>query len=306
MFEKLMSPSCLHLRSYLPSWSHKDSAFRELAFAILSFAAGQYRFYELHRLGGQITNGYPLDRNGDAPELLPLFGLGCHSPEEEAGSAPQDTIYWFENVLVSLAPDDIIQDDTEVAIAKVVEFGLEEGSHDFYAVVFSLINVVMLHVTMENGVKTINRTQITEIPTLGEGIYQKGDPLEILCQRRAGFISLTHFFNAAANRYVRPFNQGYFPTEIYSKILANIDDDITYKANAKVSKVFRAIYPDKVMFGKHLVTAKFGAGLHSKRERLIFRFQDDNTERVMEVGPLQKRNNLQEAHIGAPSSERSG
>jgi hypothetical protein len=89
MFEKIISPSYLHLKSFLPSWSHKDSAFRELAFAILSFAAGQYRFDELQRLKGQATNGYLLDSNGGRLELLPLFGSGCHSLGEEAGWAPQ-------------------------------------------------------------------------------------------------------------------------------------------------------------------------------------------------------------------------
>jgi hypothetical protein len=285
MFEKLISPFYLHLRSHFRSWSYKDAAFRELAFAILSFAAGQYRFDELQSLEGQITNGYLVDRNGRRPELLPLFGSGCHSLGEEAGSAPHDPIYWFENVLVSLVPDYIIQDDSEAAMAKAVEFGLKEDNPDFYAVVFSLINAIMLHVTVEDGVTTIKRTSKTEISALGEGIY---DPLEVLCERRAGFISLIHFFDAAADRYVAPFSQGRFPTEVYSKILANVDDDMTYRARAKVSMVFRAIHPDKIMFGKHLTTVKFSAGLHSKKERWIFRFQDGNTESVAEVGPPQK------------------
>jgi hypothetical protein len=209
-------------------------------------------------------------------------------------------IYWFENVLVSLVPDAAIQDDTEAAIAKVVEFGLEEGKHDFYAVVFSLINAVMLHVTVEDGVTTINRTPITEISTLDEGIYQKGNQMEILCQRRAGFISLIHFFNAAADRYVAPFGQGRFPTEIYSKILVHIDDDPTYKARAKVSKVFRAIYPEKIMFGKHLMTVKFSAGLHSMREKWIFSFQDRTTETVMEAAPSRRTGRSKGASYWSP------
>jgi hypothetical protein len=98
-----------------------------------------------------------------------------------------------------LVPDAIIQDDTEAAIAKVAELGLEEGNRDFYVVVLSLINVVMLHVTVENGLTTVNRIQITEISTLEEDIYQEDDPPETLCQRRGGLISLTHFFNAAAD-----------------------------------------------------------------------------------------------------------
>jgi hypothetical protein len=288
MFEKLMSPSHLYLKSYIHSWSHRDSAFRELAFAILSFAAGQYRFDELQRLEGQKTNGYLLDRTGDGTELLPLFGSGCHNPGEEAGSAPQETMYWFENVLVSLVPDAIIQDDTEAAIAKVVEFGLQNSSRDFYALVFSLLNVVMLHVTVEDGVTTVKRSPTTEIATLEEGAYKIGDKLKVLCGRRAGFISLIHFFNAAAERYVAPFSQGRFPTEIYTKILAYVDDDLTYKACAKVSKLFRAIYPGKITFGKHLTIIKFSAGQQSQREKWMFHFLHDKVEGVMEVGPPQE------------------
>lgn len=72
MFERLISS--LHLESYIHSWNHKDSAFRELAFAILSFAAGQYRFDELQHLEGQGSNGFLLDRTGDSTRLLPIFG----------------------------------------------------------------------------------------------------------------------------------------------------------------------------------------------------------------------------------------
>lgn len=124
--------------------------------------------------------------------------------------APQDSTYWFENFLVSLVPDDVLRDDAEAGIAKVLEFGLETGARDFYAVVFSLLNMLMLHVTVEDGVTTVNRTSMTKIITLEEDSYKKGDNLEIVYERRAGFASLIHFFNAAVERHVAPFNQGRF------------------------------------------------------------------------------------------------
>jgi hypothetical protein len=76
-----------------------------------------------------------------------------------------------------------------------------------------------------------------------------------------------HFFNAAAERYVAPFSQGCFPTEIYSKIIRCVDDDSTYKACAKVSKLFRAIYPGKIMFGKNLTVIKLSFGEQSMQEK---------------------------------------
>jgi hypothetical protein len=124
-------------------------------------------------LEGQKSNGYLLDRTRDRAELLPVFGSDCDNPCEEPGSAPQETIYWFENVLVSLVPDTIIQDNVKAGIAKAVEFGLETGSRDFYAVVFSLLNMVMLHVTVKDGVTTVKRSSITEIATREYGTFKK-------------------------------------------------------------------------------------------------------------------------------------
>jgi hypothetical protein len=131
---------------------------------------------ELQRLEGQKSNGYLLDRTRDRAELLPLFGSGCHNPREEVGSTPQETMYWFENVLVSLVPDAIIQDDTEVAIAKGRVWPTEWQSR-LYALVFSLLDVVMLHMTVEDGVTTVKRSPTTEIAILEEGAYKIGDKL---------------------------------------------------------------------------------------------------------------------------------
>ena len=157
-----MSLYAMVFQDYVPRWSHNDFAFRELAFAILSFATGQCRFERPQRLHGDVSNGYLIDPDDvlcGKSKLLPLFAVGCHSPGEEAGSAPQASMYWFENVLVSLVPDIVIQNDTEAAMAKVVEFGLGEGKPDFYAIVFSLRNVIMLQVLVEKSNTVIKHTE---------------------------------------------------------------------------------------------------------------------------------------------------
>jgi len=168
---------------------------------------------------------------GGRPKLLPLFASGCHRPGEEAGSAPQASIYWFENVLVSLVPDTVIQGDMEAAIAKVVEFGLKEGKLNFYAMVFSLINVVMLQVIVENQVTAIKRTKTIQLDSPYQDTHSDGPPPEY-SRNQSNFISLIHFFNAAANQHFSLFNRGYFPREIYQMILANTDKH-TYSACAK-------------------------------------------------------------------------
>ncbi|KAI9761275.1 MAG: hypothetical protein M1840_001978 [Geoglossum simile] len=114
MFEKFMSSYASNFEAHLPEWGHNDFAFRESCFAILSFAAGQYRFDEPLRLNGEIDDGYLMEPDnespvgrylddgdlddgvcGGRPRLLPLFASGCHRSGEEAGSAPQASIYWF-------------------------------------------------------------------------------------------------------------------------------------------------------------------------------------------------------------------
>ncbi|KAI9780472.1 MAG: hypothetical protein M1839_006746 [Geoglossum umbratile] len=285
MFEKFMSNYAFNFEAHLPEWGHNDFAFRESCFAILSLATGQYRFDEPMRLNGEIDNGYLIDLDdgvyGGRPKLLPLFASGCHRPGEEAGSAPQASIYWFENVLVSLVPDIVVQSDTEAAIAKVVEFGLKEGKLNFYALVFSLINVVMLQVIVENGVTAIKRTEVIELDSSAQDT-QSVDQLEAYFWIRAGFISLMHFFNAAANQHFSFFNRGHFPTEICQMILANTDE-CTYSACAKASMDFRAYSQENVLFGKDLMIIKFSAELDARRSKWNFTFLDRNTGAVREL-----------------------
>ncbi|KAI9771456.1 MAG: hypothetical protein M1840_002076 [Geoglossum simile] len=300
MFQKFMSSYAPNFGTYLPEWSHNDFALRESAFAILSLAAGQYRFDEPERLDGEIGNGYLIDVDdedlgdngrgnkpreeffGARPKSLPLFASGCHCPGEEAGSAPQASIYWFENILVSLVPDIVIQNDTEAAIAKVVEFGLKEGKLNFHVVVFSLVNVVMLQVLVQNGVTAIKRTEAVELESSIE-CSEEVDSLEAYCRRRAGFISLVHFFDGVANQHLSLFNQGYFPTEIYEMILANADE-YTYNACAKASRNLRALSQRGVLFGKDLMLIKFSAERHTEQQKWKFTFLDRNTGQAGESG----------------------
>jgi hypothetical protein len=44
-----------------------------------------------------------------------------------------------------------------------VEFRLGEGKLDFYVIVFSLMNVVMLQASVENGDAVIKHTEVIEL-----------------------------------------------------------------------------------------------------------------------------------------------
>jgi hypothetical protein len=57
LFDEFITSFDLWFRLYIPGWSQDDFGFREFAFAILSFAAGEYHFSKLALLEGQNVNG---------------------------------------------------------------------------------------------------------------------------------------------------------------------------------------------------------------------------------------------------------
>jgi hypothetical protein len=317
LFEKTTTPYASHFWEYLPGWGHENFAFREVAFAILSFAAGQHYFDDPNRFYGHYrrheSNGYLIDRNeGGEPKLMPLFGSGCHSLDQEPGSAPPGSIYWFENVLISLVPNTVFEKDTEAAIAKAVEYGLEEGKINFQVVVFSILNAIMLEVHVKDGAKAIRRTGVVSIYNANRE-NDRGDsgedgnndncetnaasPLEQICRKHSGFVSLQNFFKAAANRHLSVFSNGRFPAEIYAKIIANADSS-TRNACAKVSRTFHALCQERFSFSNNLTILKFEASTcpvesQNQRQRWpwvdindlgIFTFQDQDTGHIMRSG----------------------
>jgi hypothetical protein len=314
LFEKLTRPYAAHFWEYLSGWRHTDLAFRELAFTILSFAASQLyvdnpkRFYRKHE-----SDGYLIDRNeGGKPKLMPLFGSGCHAPDQEPGSAPSGSMYWFENVLISLVPDTVFEKDTEAAIAKAVEYGLEAGEVNFQVVLFSIFNAVMLEVHVNDGVKAIRHTEVVSIYDANCGNVRDvsdedgetdtdetnvASPFQQIRRKHSGFVSLQNFFNTAANRRLSVYSLGCFPAELYAKIIANVDSS-TRNACAKVSRTFRALCQERFSFGNNLTIFKFEAstyhpGSQNPRQRRpwvdlddlgIFVFQDQNTGDTMRSG----------------------
>jgi hypothetical protein len=121
---------------------------------------------------------------------------------------------------------------------------------------------------------------MTKLSTFGVGAHEVivgVDRFKMYSQRQAGFVSLMHFFDAAANRHVSLLNQGCFPTEIYWKIIANTDD-LTYNVCAKVSGTFRACCQENIPFGKDLMLIGFSA----KSEAWKFTFLNHSTGCTME------------------------
>jgi hypothetical protein len=132
---------------------------------------------------------------------MPLFGSGCHDPNQEPGTAPRDSIYWFGDVSITLVPNTDLENDTEAVLAKAIEYGLGEGKTNFQLVLFSILNVVMLEVNIKNGIKVIRRTKVVPIcKTTGIGYRNECDEdgdnsdeanptslLEQVCRKHPGF-----------------------------------------------------------------------------------------------------------------------
>lgn len=82
-------------------------------------------------------------------KLLPTFLNEVHVPGVESGSAPKETIYWFGNILVYLMSRLDLVDVEEAAVAEVVKIGLNKGLKGFNAMVFSILDFVLIQVAVD-------------------------------------------------------------------------------------------------------------------------------------------------------------
>jgi hypothetical protein len=269
--------------NFVLEWKPDDFVFREYAFAILSLASGQVLFHSFprkwcdpsyctegdheHPMGvGYIRAPRELGLVGS--KVLPEFATGTHRPGEDAGSAPLETMYWFEDVLVCLATFIHQKDVHDATIAKLARFGIQNGRKNFQGVILSLLDCILLEVQVVNETTMIKHTKVIGLSHIwpdnhlsarrearppvggddslrrlrGLKVLKSGvgfTALDSLNQHFFGFIALIRFFETAANRRVRSSNDyGRFPTEIYFRII-DFSHDATYLSWAKVSRIFR-------------------------------------------------------------------
>jgi hypothetical protein len=266
-------------------WRPDDFVFRELAFAIISLASGQVLFRSSPRRECDLNGCFPWDHDHrpsrgyiDAPNedlgikgyrVLPGFAIGSHQPGEEPGSAPLETMYWFEDVLICLATSLDEPDVFDATIARTVRYGTKNGRKDFQVVILSLVDLILVEVHEEDMRTVVKHTDLIvlfpiwpkdhlstvpiERPPFkgGKRLFSKGRAiarsgvafrsLEKVYEYFGGFSSLLLFFDTAANRGLKPslHDQSRFPMEIYQRIL-DFTNDITYLSCVKVSNIFQA------------------------------------------------------------------
>lgn len=159
------------LDSFILEWKPDDITFRELAFAVLSLAAGEVLFDSPQTLDRSYgSEGYylvpdkKLKRHPGRQKLIPHLLSERHLPGIEPGSAPAGTVFWFENVLVYLASRLDLVDVEEAAVAQVVAKGLDQGLKNFQALVFSILDFVLIQVRVEkDGTVHVSRSPLMNL-----------------------------------------------------------------------------------------------------------------------------------------------
>ncbi|KFY05192.1 hypothetical protein O988_00197 [Pseudogymnoascus sp. VKM F-3808] len=260
-------------------------------------AIGRYYFVELsdyQRFIGYDHMGYIVDRSIDdyhfnylfgrmtgKESVLPIFGSECHEPGICPGSAPLESLYWFENVLVSLVPDSIFRHDTEAAVAKAVEYGFGGGKTSFQIILFSIFNVILLEAYLKDGVKVSRRTEVISIQDRDRTSRWTLDPnkyvfqretdvattFQQVCHKHMGFTKLQNFFDVAARRNMPPSCNERLPVELYANIISYVDlgNPRTLHVMSQVSWTVRELCSRRFAFSEDLDVCGFNASSKAPR-----------------------------------------
>ncbi|OJJ66061.1 hypothetical protein ASPBRDRAFT_201316 [Aspergillus brasiliensis CBS 101740] len=259
-------------------WSPDSFPFRELIFALISITSGQTTFHSfpvfdcnprrcpswiciyehMPESPGWVNRKWAGDR---AP--LMEFGSLSHKPGEPPGVSPAETIYWFEDVLISLT---LVVDGA--AIDKAVHWGLQQGRANFQIAILSLFRVCFAEVTSDkDGVPFVEISHALRFSYLHEEYCMSTHPrkrpeakpgmkirrrygervlssnctgtIDKLGSNFPGLAAMVNFFEVAANRRAASKSEGTLPPELYDRILDFVDYD-TWRTCLHVSTAIRA------------------------------------------------------------------
>ncbi|KAK9320293.1 hypothetical protein V1517DRAFT_375748 [Lipomyces orientalis] len=301
-------------------WSPDSFPFRELTFALVSIASGQAKF---HSFPAQPCNprdcsawdcksnhlskspGW-LDKEwaGDSAPLLE-FGSLSHRAGEPPGASPTDTMYWLEDVLVSLT----LVVDRE-AITKAVTWGIEHGRTNFQAVVLSLFKVAFAEVSFNDDGSFVKVSQVVNLsplcadycvsthprerPELKPGMKFRRQTGELIMNSNCtgtvrrlqnhfpGLAALVNFFDVAVSRRAAS-KAGFLPPELYNLILDFVDYD-TWKTCSVVSRELRSYCLLKYRLDDRMriVAGPFVRLQEYHKERLLsFNFENMQTGKIL-------------------------
>ncbi|AEO63920.1 uncharacterized protein THITE_157833 [Thermothielavioides terrestris NRRL 8126] len=308
-------------------WLPESLPFREFAFALLWIAAGKSEALELGE-GYWIYDDWDLGRIGNEMHQNPRLGKGAvsrdeltgecwiggagpflqfgslfHAAGEALGVSPAETIYWIDEVLISL-----VHVVDGAAVAEAVTWGLQDGWPNFQLVVMSLFEVVLVEVSTRPGeepvVKVSDRLRLSplrpeeslgthhsECPVPMEGMmlpfsgYQEvvsGQSFQSRSKSYPGLAALINFFDAATNRRTAVRSTGVFPPEIYYAIIDQLDYN-TWRTSSAVSPTFRFYCSARFRVDPSMcVMARSVSGLRDG-ENLSFIVKNMRTGKTMRV-----------------------
>ena len=130
-----------------------DLMFRELSYAVLCMAVGG-RFMSVLRkrnLPNNTAFGFisigKTKRLAEA-EFFSVLGTGAHLKGEKPGSAPQDTVYWLDNVLVYLTAHLYREVAVDRGVARVARYCKTHHPDTVIdAVLISIEHAVLVHIS---------------------------------------------------------------------------------------------------------------------------------------------------------------
>lgn len=169
--------------------SPDDFSFREIAFAVVSLAAGltdSLTFVDSRRLKGDLRNGYMGIVNDGDPKRPAHFAaelaVGCHLEGFQPGSAPAASSYWFRGVLIRLESQLNQPDTVQQAIVLAVECGRRESQDsNFDAILLSIEHAVILRV-FPDRVEHTELLSLLRIPIHYTKSSLDRYPLEVRCE----------------------------------------------------------------------------------------------------------------------------
>ncbi|KID83183.1 F-box domain-containing protein [Metarhizium guizhouense ARSEF 977] len=238
------------ITQFAMEWTAESFPFRELCFAFVSIASGKARFHPYVRRRIQLDRCIDREWAQTADERLPIpFGAMFHRPGEPPGVSPVETIYWLDDVLVSLTR---VPDGTSVT--RAVSYGVGQGRNHFQIVILSIFEVILAEVLLgdENKpfVKVSKPIKLSplrmdyctsfhprERPEAETGMKRRRRRGELIMMSHCrwtvrtlgeeflGFAALVNFFEVAGNRRAATKSSGRLPTELYEQILDFVDHE---------------------------------------------------------------------------------
>ena len=245
-FGKLMDLILLSLKP-------EDFVFRECAFAIVSLAkglSGTLNFVDTRRVAWNSTPGWAAIFPEDSDGTIVASGLaaGYHKQGAQPGSAPLETTYWYEGVVVHLA----MGLDNKAIVTNEIRKATAFGQHELTSkgrldmLLLSIEHVVIARVDGQS----VRRTKAMCLLDLPEHwpmspFIKERTETENAPPAETGFsafFALIHLFEGSTLRSLKSEapKEGAFPTEIYESILEHADRE-THRACALVSRKFRSI-----------------------------------------------------------------